>query len=124
MITKAIRAKVRQIVKEEKQMMLEDVAEKATNIQEKLEKLRRKFEDQGAFAIPESIGERVLGGHARMKRLSIKTTSEMISEPINELVLFMLNFVKNANTAQLVEMHLGHIYFWSTDRFNQPTLDK
>lgn len=109
-IEQQIRAKIHRVIQEE-------VGKARPKIAQKLEDLRANIEESGAMDIPDSIGEGVLGQHARCKRLDIKTVSELIDVPLNELMLYLLNHVKTDNTQHLVEYHMTQVYFFPHDRY-------
>jgi hypothetical protein len=104
------KAKLEQLIREEYKTLFKEAAEKAPEVDKALEKLRKKL-------LPEmvsytTLGTEVLGGSRPHKRIHIKSVSEILDIPINELTLHFLNNVKTKNERSLVEYHLGHCYFY------------
>ena len=93
--------------------LLKEAAEKAPAVAKKLEELRKKLIPE--MTTNESLGLETFGGTRRQKRLQVKTVSELLELPVNEIVLHMINDVKNSNDRNLCEMHLGHIYFYESE---------
>lgn len=102
--------RLKNIVKEEYNKILEDCKKEAPKIEKKLEGMRSKMCEE--FVRLERKG--TFTGPAMEKRMQINTVAELIDVPVNELMLYFLNHVKTANEHKLVEYHLGHVYFYAS----------
>ncbi len=98
-----------QIVNEEVDKMFAEAQKNSPKIEKELEKLRTKlFKDEGLEM--ESLAQ----AYPYIdKRLQLSLVSEILDVPINELMLYFLNCVKTKNKRSLVEMRLGHVYFYA-----------
>jgi len=103
------------VIKGEWSAMLDEVKEKSADIEKKLETLRKKLETEGALVKYESLGDEMLGGSRPHRRLDIKTVSELIDCPINELMLYFIRNYKNQNERKLVEYHIGQCHFYQSN---------
>lgn len=104
---------VDKLVREEMTKLVEAAKERAPDLDKKLEELRKKL-------VPDDEPVREdLQIHSSKKRaerrVELKTVSELLEVPINELMLHFLNNVKTKNERSLVEYHLGHVYFYGTE---------
>lgn len=101
--------RLKSMVKEEYNKILEDCQKEAPKIEKKLEGLRSKMCED--FVLRERKG--TITEAAMEKRIQINIVSELIDVPVNELMLYFINHVKTANEHKLVEYHLGHVYFYA-----------
>ena len=108
---KTVRSQLKKVVKEEIIKMLTEAKKKAPSIQEKLEEVREKL-IPGTFA-GDSLGENIAGHRRLERRVDLRMVSELIEVPVNELMLYFLNEIKNTNYRHLVEYRLGHVYFYA-----------
>lgn len=96
------------LVREELKTMLSEAREKAPDIAKKLEDLRKKFE-------PEEKVREANGWASNtypQKRVQINTVAKLIDVPVSELMLFFMNNTKlGLAESNLVDYHLGHVYF-------------
>ena len=104
---------VDKLVKEEMAKLIEAAKERAPDLDKKLEELRKKL-------VPDDDSVREgLQIHSAMRRperrVELKTVSELLDVPINELMLHFLNNVKTKNERSMVEYRLGHVYFYGTE---------
>ena len=106
----ATKAQLEKLIREEYKTLFKEAAEKAPKIDEALEKLRKKLEPE--MATLETIGSEVGGASRPHKRVQMKTVSEILDIPVNELTLHFLNNVKTKNERSLTEYRLGHVYFY------------
>ena len=113
---KKIAAQITEATKTEFANMLREAAEKEAKepkIGPKLEELRGKLKkEMSCFT---SLGEETFGGVRKQKRISAKTCSEILDIPINELVIYAINEIKNKNERSLVEYHLGTFIFYADE---------
>lgn len=98
------------MVKEELASVAKSAKKNEAKIANKLEKLRVKLVPE--MGVLESTAE-VPGSRRLEKRIALKTVSELIDCPVNELLLFLLNNVKSKNERSLVEYHLGSCCFYA-----------
>lgn len=100
--------KIRSLIKETYQELCAEATANSPQICEALEELRMAF-------VPEmlrTVNENGAGLHLALeKRIQLKTVSELINVPVNELMLYFINEVKTTNERQLISYHLGHVYF-------------
>lgn len=101
---------IREATRLELQIMLREAKEKSPKICKSLEELRQKL-------IPtmvelEALGESQLERRPE-KRVQLEMVSKIVDVPVNELVLYFMNEVKNRNERSLVEYRLGHVYFYA-----------
>ncbi|MBW3546092.1 MAG: hypothetical protein KY428_10935 [Bacteroidetes bacterium] len=97
------------MVKEEVDSMFVKAEKNSPKIEKELEKLRKKlYKDEELTK--EDIGDKLPKFE---KRMQLQMVSEILDVPVNELMLYFLNCVKTKNTRSLVEMHLGHVYFYA-----------
>ena len=112
----ATKTQLEQIIREEYNKLVIEAKEKAPKIEERLETLRAKFQREGEMKGPcavANIGEATVGtGSDGAKRIQLKTVSELLNIPVNELMLYFKNEVSTKNERSLVEYHLGHVYFY------------
>jgi hypothetical protein len=104
------RQKYAPVIKEEVQKLITEVEKKNESICEKLEKLREHLIPVMAL---ESLGQTPMDMR-KEKRVQLKTVSEIINVPINELLIHFINEVKNKNDRSLVEYHVGYVYFYAS----------
>lgn len=101
--------RVLQIVKEEVDNMLKKAEEDHSKYTEKLEELRKKIFKEDELR-KENLGNKI---PKTEKRMQLSVVSEIVDIPVNELMLYFLNCVKNKNERSLVEYRLGHVYFYN-----------
>jgi hypothetical protein len=101
--------RLRTMVKEEYVKILDESKERAPKIAKQLEGMRSKMCED--FVRSERKG--TFTGPAMEKRIQINTVAELLDVPVNELMLYFLNEVKIIEGRQLVEYHLGHVYFYA-----------
>ena len=105
-----IQETVDKLVKEEMTKLIESAKERAPDLEKKLEELRKKLVPDDA---PVREGLQMHSSKLRPeRRVEIKTVSELLDVPINELVLHFLNNVKTKNERSVVEYRLGSVYFY------------
>jgi hypothetical protein len=95
------------IVKEEVDNMLKESEKNHEKITKALEEVRTKLFKEGLTK--EFVGQEVPFPE---KRMQLQLVSEITEIPVNELMLYFLNCVKNNNNRSLVEYRLGHVYFY------------
>jgi hypothetical protein len=100
----------RQLVKEEYVKILDEQNKNNDKIAKKLNGLREDLIKE--FFKRTSTMKQQTGVPPLYKSLQLKTVSELVEVPVNELMLFFLQTVKNSNTHHLVEYHLGHVFFY------------
>lgn len=110
---KKVAAQIAEITRQEYSKLVSEAVEKAPAVDKKLEELRKKLEKE--MVTIESLGLETFGGTRKQRRLSIQTVSELLDLPVNEIMLHMLNCVKASNSRSLIELHLGHIYFYESE---------
>lgn len=108
---KIVKEQLKKVVKEEISKMLSEAKKKQPTIQEKLEKLREKLIPE--MLAGESLGENTAGHRRLERRVQLKTVSELLEVPVNELILYFINDIKNTNARHLIEYRLGHCYFYA-----------
>lgn len=101
--------RVLQIVKEEVDNMFKKAEEDHSKYTEKLEELRKKIFKKDELR-KENLGNKI---PKTEKRMQLSVVSEIVDIPVNELMLYFLNCVKNKNERSLVEYRLGHVYFYN-----------
>jgi hypothetical protein len=99
---------INKLVKEEFASIIAEAKKKSPKIEQELLKLREKF-------FPEILAKEGLGAtHPRgEKRVALDTVCTLLDMPKHEVMLHFLNKVKGDNERQLVEMRLGHVYFYA-----------
>ena len=102
--------KLTQIIREELSEMLKEADKKAGKIDAKLEAMRKKITKH---IEKESMGADLIQEDRPHKRVLVKTVSDTIDIPVNDLTLHFLNRVKTKNERSLIEMHMGQIYFYA-----------
>lgn len=108
-----IQETVDKLVKEEMTKLIESAKERAPDLEKKLEELRKKLVPDDA---PVREGLQMHSSKLRPeRRVEIKTVSELLDVPINELVLHFLNNVKTKNERSVVEYRLGSVYFYGNE---------
>lgn len=112
----ATKAQIEKLLREEYNKLVLEAKEKAPKIEETLEKFRAKLQKEGqmsGMARFANIGESTVGtGTDGARRIALKTVSELLDIPINELMLYFKNEVSTKNERSLVEYHLGECYFY------------
>lgn len=102
---------VNKIVHEEMARLIKEAKERAPDLDKKLEELRKKLVPDMKKEFEESLQLASLG-RRRERRIELKTVSELLDVPINELMLHFMNNVKTKNERCLVEYHLGSVVFY------------
>lgn len=105
-----VKEAIRKLTKEEFSLMLREAKEKEPQIEKKLEELRLKLVPE--MLAVESMAVNALGARPE-KKVLLKTVSEIIDIPVNELVLHFLNNVKTKNERSLIEYHMGQVHFFA-----------
>jgi hypothetical protein len=100
---------IKEATKKEYAAMLRESKEKAPDVAKKLEELRKNLIP--TMTTNENVGS--WGGQRMSKRVQLKSVSEIIGLPVNEIMLYCINELKNSNERTLIEWHLGHLYFFS-----------
>lgn len=96
------------IVKEELDKMVVAAEKKYPQIEKDLEEMRKKMikeigdqkDVQGIF-VPDTC-----------KKVQISTVAKIIDCPLNELMLYFINKVKNGDGRRLIEYHQGLVHFY------------
>jgi hypothetical protein len=102
---------VNKIVRSEMDKLIKEAKERAPDVEKKLEELRKKLIPEMKKDVDESMGIGAVW-RRRERRIEMKTVSDLLEIPVNELMLHFLNNVKTKNERSLVEYHLGAIYFY------------
>lgn len=101
---------IRKLVKEELKSLNEGMERESPKIEEKLETLRKKLVKEGGMMVAPRLGDNVSNSYQPVKHIDIKSVSEVIDVPINSLMLFCINKLKNEDYRP-IQYHLGHLYF-------------
>lgn len=105
-------SKVKTIIREEFKALLEKAEEKKVDIGAKLESMRKKLIKDGNITIFERGSARNNIEARPERRIDIKSVSEIIGVPINDLTLHFLNGHRIHEGQELVEYRLGQVYFY------------
>lgn len=88
------------------------IREEADKLAPKIAKKLEAFREEMMMSMLKRENTRT-EGPALEKRIQLITVSEAIDVPVNQLMMYFLNNVKTQNEHQVIEYHLGQVYFYA-----------